>query len=64
MSIGDFFKKILGFPADTATTPVKPGAGEKTVGDLEYELARRKAQEAREAQAGTTTDNQLPGTQQ
>jgi len=43
-----FWKKLLGMQDKSEINPVKPGATDKTIDDLDYELARRKAQESRE----------------
>ncbi len=47
MSVGDFLKKLLGFPTEPDIKPMQPQQ-EKSFGDLEYELAKRKAREERE----------------
>ena len=50
MSVGDFIKKILGLSVEPNVKPIKPDQ-EKTVGDLDYELAKRRAREQRENSA-------------
>lgn len=50
-----FIKKLFGIPEDTEVRPQKIEQ-EKTIGDFEYELAKRKAREQREREQEVNPD--------
>ena len=53
-TIGNLIKKILGTPDDISVSKIKPGEGQKTIGDIEWQLAQKRAREQREQQEIST----------